>query len=287
MKNISSTKLYILGLFLSISVINTFAQDNFYTTLKPRFLQYCENGLIDSKKHSISFSITSNFFTVKYFPTSVIQEGYEVPLRIRLIQNKKDFSVQYQFSLKNNFKLESTARLVSNFSNTPYNINSFTGRYQTLYMQTSIFKSLSLDLGLRYDIIINNSIRLFNINFGGYLTNNLSYSSSKTSNVINVHQSKRQFLSNNGDLYTLNLSESYTLVKRSVLGVYIGVSKDISLTKNLFITLQFNNYFGTKNVLTRHTINYDIPEINLKNSTIGSIDGGGQTYSLGLRWVLD
>jgi hypothetical protein len=77
----------------------------------------------------------------------------------------------------------------------------------------------------------------------------------------------------------------YTIKNRVNLGFYVGLSKDIRITENLFLTARFNNHFGSNSIISEHVFNYSLSTYGIIEEVRGNLTAKGRMLALGLRWI--
>ncbi|MGM0477813.1 MAG: hypothetical protein ACQERC_01225 [Bacteroidota bacterium] len=154
--------------------------------------------------------------------------------------------VNYQYTLPKNFFLEGAFKYLKYW--TYFETNDWIIDF---YDHLSGFSTLSFSLGGGFRFVGQNNLRFFDLHAG------LSFGI--TDNPIG----NGQYLSNsvtyqdgNGNQGTLNYSWQYQFISRYSLGFYLGLSKDIRVTKNLYVTARYHYQFGKNSELTEHTINF-------------------------------
>jgi len=146
---------------------------------------------------------------------------------------------------------------------------------------SSAYALYSFDLGTGYKIVVNNNLRLFDVHLGlslNVVAHNKKGVNEFTSFSINYRDKlgsqKKMFLS------------QYTIIeKKAVLAYYIGLSKDIRITNNLYLTTRYHNYFGRKSTISKHTFKYQLPDFGIDNEVTAKITAKGKMYTFGLKWI--
>lgn len=259
------------------------AQENkksdFFSKLESHFKQ----GIVEKNRHSIGFSIATNYFPLTISPTSSV---IKTTPNFKFFPRHNSFFLKsayfdYGFHLAKNIFVECGIGYVNNYSSATIDLSSF-GQTNEFSYYVSAFNTYSLDLGAGYKVVVKNKVRLFDLRFGMHLSildgQLRSFNPTELTSI---------FSNSSGQQLSFTMTESDNIVKNIAVGTYLGVSKDISLTKNLFLNLRYNKYFGKNMILSRHVFSYQIPDLNIDNSVDGAISSAGQMYSLGLHWVFN
>lgn len=185
--------------------------------------------------------------------------------------------INYQYTLPKNFFVE------SGFQYLKYWTNFRTDEWVSeMFDNVSGFSTFSFSLGGGYRFIGENNLRFFDIHTG--------FTLGVTDNKIGSGQSHSYvwfYQDGNGNAGVMNYSWQYRITSRYSLGFYLGISKDIRINENLYVSARYHYQFGKNSELTEHIINYDLPTIGINNSVRASVTAKGQMFGLGLRWLFD
>lgn len=239
-----------------------------------------ERRLIANGTHIISFLAANNQYPLIIKDPSFLLDGEitrGIPLRKPFFNIVDGLYINYQYSLPKNVFLESGFKYLKYW--TYFETNEWILNY---YDHLSGFSTLSFSIGGGYRLIGKNNLRFFDLHSGFSLgiTDNQIGSGQSLSNYVN-------YKDNNGNPEVLSYSWQYQIISRYSLGFYLGVSKDIRVTKNLYATVRYHYQFGKKSELTDHLINYYASALNYSNTVRASNTAKGQMIAIGLRWLFD
>ncbi|MCC5924799.1 MAG: hypothetical protein JJT77_13530 [Crocinitomicaceae bacterium] len=239
-----------------------------------------ERRSIANGTHIISFLAANNQYPLIIKDPSLLMDGEitrGIPLRKPFFNIVDGLYINYQFSLPKNIFLEAGFKYLKYW--TYFETNEWVLNY---YDHLSGFSTLSFSFGGGYRLIGKNNLRFFDLHSGFSLgiTDNQKGSGQSLSNYVN-------YIDNNGNLEELSYSWQYQITSRYSLGFYLGASKDIRVTKNLYTTVRYHYQFGKSSELTDHVINYNISSLNLSNTVRASNTAKGQMVAIGLRWLFD
>jgi len=235
---------------------------------------------IDSKKHLLSLSASHNLYPVGVAPSLLMEGEYitKTTSRLGLIDA---LYINHQFTLNQKLHLETGFKYVKHYHGYQGNLYHFIngGRFGEMM---SIYSTFFFDFGGAYRVITNNNFRLFDLHAG------ISIGiADKKAGTTGSFSTTRTYTDWDGNSGILNFSSSYVITNRMNFGWYVGVSKDIRITENLYLTGRFHNYFGKSRSFSHHTINYSLSTIGVQSETYGNITSKGRMYSLGLKWLFN
>ncbi|RFC55670.1 hypothetical protein [Brumimicrobium aurantiacum] len=183
--------------------------------------------------------------------------------------------INYQYSLPKNFFVEAGFKYLKHW--TYFKTNDW-----AISMETDIssFSTLSFSLGSGYRFVGENNLRFFDVHAGV----TLGITDNPVGNGGSFSRSF-EYTDYNGNTGMFSYNLQYQITSRYSLGFYLGLSKDIRVTKNLYLTARYHYQFGENSELTGHTISYSLPTLGLYDTVKASNTAKGQMLALGLRWM--
>lgn len=193
------------------------------------------------------------------------------------------FYFNYEYALPKNFFIEAGYKKLYHWMNLKTVGNEKVDMVVDVEANSSLFSTHSFNLGGGYRIVGQNNLRYIDIHAG--------FSVGRTDNPVgsggSTFSAKLPYEDFNGDKGLMDLSWKYKISSRYYYGFHLGVSKDIRVSKNLYLTARYHYQFGKNSEVSEHLIDYTIPTLNIKESVRGSNTAKGQMFALGLRWVFD
>jgi hypothetical protein len=263
-------------LFFLICSLGLSAQTVERFTLKGFFASLAENQ-IEGNRHLLSFSASQNRFPLILTYPTILMEG-DVYNRNRHGINAVDaLYINYQYTLDPSFYLEAGYK---------FQLYYF-GYYSDWYLgiggeDLSTYNVNSFDLGGGYRFKAENGLRLFDVQAGL----NVGIASQPRGYVWS-DENTRNYVDWSGNQGVFDVRLEYEMMHRVNLGWYLGLSKDIRVTENLFLTARYHRYFDVGRNFSRHTINYSISTLGVQHETYGRMSTRGETFALGLKWLFD
>jgi hypothetical protein len=234
--------------------------------------------LIPRGAHILTLALSNNTYPLIINDPSLLLAS-EISRKITdpFVQYADALYINYQFTLPHHFFVESGFKYLKHW--TYFRTNEWVAKH---YYNISGFSTLSFSLGTGYRIVGDNNLRFFDLHTGFTLgiADNPIGNGDAFSNAI-------EYIDNNGQAGVLSYAWQYQIISKYSLGFYLGVSKDIRLTKNLYATARYHYQFGKNSQLTEHQISYDVPTLNLYNTVRGGNSAKGQMIAIGLRWLFD
>lgn len=268
-------------LLISFLVISkAFSQENNQVYKFKHIISKFEHKPIAAKKHLLSFSASHNLYPLILETPSILMDGDLITRTTHRVGLIDALYINYQYTVNPSMYLETGFKYIKHYHGYNGNIYHFIngGIINDLF---SIYSTLSFDFGCGYRIITNNNFRLFDLHAGI----SLGMVDNKVGSGGTFSPPPSIYTDRNGNTGVLNFSSSYIITNRTNLGSYIGVSKDIRITENLYITARFHNHFGKNRSFSQHTINYSLSTIGVENEAYGRITSKGRMYALGLKWL--
>lgn len=238
-----------------------------------------EHKPIAAKSHLISLSASHNLYPFIVGSPSLLMNGDLITRTTHRLGLIDALYINYQYTLNPNWYIETGFKYLKHYHGYNGNIYHFING-GTINDLISIYSTFSFDFGCGYRIITKNNFRLFDLHAGisvGFVDNKVG-----SGGTFSSSSSYTDWAGNTG---VLNFSSSYIITNRINMGSYIGVSKDIRITENLFLTARFHNHFGKNRSFSQHTINYSLTTIGVTNEAYGRITSKGRMYALGLKWL--
>lgn len=234
--------------------------------------------LITKGTHILTLALSNNTYPLIINEPSLLLAP-EISRKITdpFVQYADALYINYQFSLPHHFFIESGFKYLKHW--TYFRTNEWVANH---YYNISGFSTLSFSLGTGYRIVGNHNLRFLDLHTGFTLgiADNPIGNGDAFSNSI-------EYIDNNGQTGILSYAWQYQIKSRYNLGFYLGVSKDIRITKNLYATARYHYQFGKNSQLTEHQISYNVPTLNLYNTVRGGNSAKGQMVAIGLRWLFD
>jgi len=237
---------------------------------------------INQGKHIISFYGVNNQYPLIIKDPSLlladeIYKGFSPSFGRGLGATVDALYINYQYTLPKNFFVE------SGFQYLKYWTNFRTDKWIAGFNDNlSGFSTLSFSIGSGFRFVGENNLRFFDVHAGFTLgiTDNKIGSGQSFSNSF-------PYQDGNGNIGVMNYAWQYRIISRHSFGFYFGFSKDIRITKNLYVTARYHYQFGKNSELTEHIINYNLPTLGINNTVRASVTAKGQMFGVGLRWFFD
>lgn len=227
--------------------------------------------------HAISFYVANNQYPIILGRnTSLLQKRRSPGFNREFLVNSA--VLKYEFSLKNNWYIESTFKYMQNtysYKVKPGMLYGF-GRndgYATMY------GSLNIDLGGGYRIRAKNNLRIVDFCVGlslGFLDVKKGDFGQFTTEYIYPDEN------NNSGFLSINANSE--VINTFFYAFYVGFNKDVRLTNNLFLTGRYTYHLGSWSRHTEFNVNYSASSYNINSSVKGYLTGEGQVFALGLKW---
>lgn len=237
---------------------------------------------IEKNKHLISFYAVNNQYPLIIKDPSLllaneISKGFPPAFGRSLGGTVDALFINYQYTLPKNFFVE------SGFQYLKYWTNFRTDEWIVkAYDNLSGFSTLSFSFGGGYRLVGEHNLRFFDVHAG--------FTMGITDNKIGSGQSfsgSLPYQDGNGNSGVLEYAWQYKIISRTSFGFYLGVSKDIRITKNLYATARYHFQLGKNSKLTEHFIQYNIPTLGINEVVRASNTAKGQMFGIGLRWFFD
>lgn len=227
-------------------------------------------------KHVIGVFATNNRYPIyMQNPSLILLQEANLPSRAFGIFN--DIYLNYTYNLKKNFSLEGGISYQSVFHG--YRINEWLAMNGgPLSDFWSAYKLLSFNIGTGYKIITSSNKKLFDIQTGF----TFGFSDNKRGNGKSYFVSDPYTAANNSS-GNVSVASSFRVVNSSFIGLYFGLSKEVKVTDNLFVSATFLNQFGFS-TLSEHTYQYFVTGIEIENTVKGIVSPRSRTIGIGLRW---
>ena len=261
-------------------------QDNFKNRIINATEQHLKKGVVNKGKHSLGIAVSINRFPLFVDENSSFVSaftGFRNYSKNTTFINNSIF-LDYRYNLRKTIFLEGGFKYQNFLSGKDINITSI-GLNALVKSQFTAFSAYELDFGVGYKIIVDNSWRLFDVHFGANFA--MVDGPKRQLNTLTDNELEISGSNLNGQFLVFSLSESSEIINKFVFAGYYGIAKDICITKNLFINLRYNRYFGKNNIFSKHVFTYEIPQLGIKNSVNGSIKSSGKMYTIGIRWVFN
>jgi len=276
---------YTVTINFFIFSIALFGQENIKNKLINSVENHLNYGAAKSGKHSFGIAVSTNRFPLIINGNSSFvstNSNFKNNFGITTFIHNSIF-LDYRYNLSGTIFLESGFKYQNFMRGSEINLSSLGGG--TRRTLSSAFSAYVLDFGFGYKVIVGDYWRLFDIHFGA----NFSIIDGPKRQITTVNDNETQISDSNldGQSYVFSMSESSEIVNKFALAFYYGIAKDICITKNLFVNLRYNRYFGKNNILSNHVFSYEVPELGIKNSVSGTIDTSGKMYTVGIRWVFN
>lgn len=270
-------------LVLIYIVFNTFiglTQEKNSTKNKFSFDNWFEKSSIQPKKHILSILVSNNQYPlILQGPSTFLEQNLTQGFRIGNRPLIDAVYLNYQYSLKHHFFVETGFKYIKHYIG--YKANRwFVNSAGTLKEIHSTYSTLSFDIGTGYRIIVNNNLRLFDVHTGV----SLGFTDNKIGAGSNLSSSST-YIDAMGNVGTVELFAQQIITNRFNLGFYLGLSKDIRVTDNLYLTARYNNHFGKKSVISESTIYYSLSTVGIVNVVKANTTAKGKMYAVGLRWI--
>lgn len=254
----------------------------FLTSIESKTELKSKNRKIEKHKHLLSFYGVNNQYPLIIKDPSLILadeifKGFPPSFGRRLGATIDALYINYQFTLPKNFFVESGFQYLKYWTN--FRTNKWIADY---YDNRSGFSTLSFSLGSGYRFIGENNLRFFDVHAGF----TLGITDNKVG-AVQSHSGSFPYQDGNGNIDVVDYAWQYRIKSRFSLGFYLGVSKDIRITKNLYATARYHYQFGKNSELTEHFIQYNIPTLGVNEVVRASNTAKGQMFGIGLRWLFD
>jgi hypothetical protein len=233
-------------------------------------------GNIKPQTHILTIALANN-----QYPLIIKDPSVLLAKEIKSEMNEPNYklvsalNINYQFSILKNYFLESSFNSLRQW--TYFKTNEW---IVDMYQHVSGFSVYCFSFGGGIRIVGENKFRFFDIHSGltiGITDNPKGKGQSFSSSFY--------YQDGNENIGLLSYSWQYQIISRVSYGFYIGLSKDIRITDNLFATFKYQNQFGKRHEFTNHTITYNIPTLGISETVRASNTLKGQMMCLGLRWV--
>lgn len=246
-------------------------------TLKGFFASLAENQ-IEGNRHLLSFSASQNRFPLILTYPSILMDGSTIDRPRAIPFGIVDaLYINYQYTLDPSFYLKAGYKFqLYHFG---YQADWYLGIGSDAW---SIYNVNSFDLGGGYRIKATNGLRLIDVHAGL----NLGIAS-QPKGYEWYFEDSRNYEDLSGNQGVFNVRYSYEMMHQVNWGWYLGFSKDIRITENLFLTARYHRYFDVGRNFSQHTINYSISTIGVQHETYGRMSTRGETFALGLKWLFD
>jgi|SRR5690554_43114 len=283
MKNNKNTNL--LALVFALFSFCAFTQKNSSTendASQSKIQERAERRLIKPGTHILSLLPSNNQYPLIIHDPSVLLKrettrGFNKHLTFAI----DALYLNYEYALPKNFFVESGFKYLKHW--TYLETNDWIIKYGGFRKDfRSTFSTLSFNFGGGYRFVGENNLRFFDVHAG--------FSLGITDNPVGnggSFSASKPYEDSNGDQGIMSYSWIYRISSRYYYGFYLGLSKDIRVTKNLYVTARYHYQFGKNSELTEHLINYDLPTLDINNTVRASNTAKGQMYALGLRWFFD
>ena len=211
-------------------------------------------------------------------PTLLFKGRYNYR-RVNRIQLVDAVYFNYAYILSSKLFFEAGFRYVNHF--TTFTINPVVVKYGLRQDAHSNFATLSFNVGSGYRVIDaknrNWVTLLYGLNFGI-----VDMDTEKgTESFYSIYEPYENI---NGELDYLYIESLRETIRRTYFGAYLGVSKDIRITRNLYATIRFHYQFAPFQRLTKHTIYYSLPSYNTEQELTGGLSASGFMYGFGFSW---
>jgi hypothetical protein len=272
---------FVLFFFSSFAVCQE-ADDQFPTRVDSNAELKAKKRKIDANKHLLSFYGVNNQYPLIIKDPSLlladeIFKGLPPSFGRRLGWTVDALFINYQYTLPKNFFVESGFQYLKYWSN--FRTDKWIAEY---YDNLGGFSTLSFSIGTGYRFVGENNLRFFDFHTG--------FTLGITDNKVGTGQSYSDsfpYQDGSGNVGIVNYLVEYRIKSRTCLGFYLGLSKDIRITKNLFATARYHYQFGKNSELTDHFIQYNIPTLGINEVVRASSTAKGQLVGVGLRWLFD
>jgi hypothetical protein len=268
----------VIAIFTLFSPLFVSGQESRSEKIKTSFNNWFEKSTIAPNKHILSLlpSNNQNPLILQSQSAFLLQDTH---LKAHTFFGKVDaLYVNYQYTLKRNCFIEGGFRYVNYLNG--YNGNRAMMLAGVIGYARTVYATYAFDVGTGFGVVVNNNLKLFNVHAGI----NLGIIDQKLGTYLSFQHSM-PYLDGNENLGIFEISTIYTIKKKANVGFYLGLSKDIRITENLYLTGRFHNYFGSKEGFSEHVINYSLPTYNITEEVRGNLSLKGRMVALGLRWV--
>lgn len=276
------TKIILISLLVSFLLfpISGSTQEKSSPKIKIGLNNWFDKSSIKPNEHIFSILASNNQYPLILLGPSVfLQQNFTRPFAFTKRYMIDAAYLNYEYTLKHNFFVEGGfkyLKYVTGFKSNFWIINK-AGPY---YYSESLYSTLSFDFGSGYRIIVNDNIRLFDFHAGisiGITNNKIG-----TGRISYLNNTYIDAMNNIG---ILEYYSEGIITNRFNLGYYIGISKDIRVTNNLYFTARYNNHFGENSIVSKHIINYSLSTLGIVNSVPAKLTAKGKMYAIGLRWI--
>lgn len=262
-------------LFTSFVVTSSVFTQNDTTRQVKRY----EKRIIHPNRHIFSLIVTNNQYPlILRNQSALLQQNFTRGFDTFTLLDA--LYINYQYSLNRNFFIESGFKYFKYYYG--YEANQWIVKYGRTSAFASLYSALSFDLGSGYRIVVNNNLRLFDVHAG--------VSIGITDNPVGSGDSfnnSSEYTDEMGNEGIFEINSSYSITNRVNFGAYFGLSKDIRITDNLYLTVRYHRHFGQSSEISEHTINYSLSTLNIQNEVRANLTAKGEMYGVGLRWVFD
>lgn len=253
---------------------------NYFSDLKIQ--ERAEKRYIQPGKHIISLLPSNNQYPLILEKSDVfIKDESTRGLLTRHATKIDALYLNYEFTLPENFFVASGFKYLRQWTYLQANRAVIqNGGFN--YDHVSSFATLSFNVGAGYRFVGKNNLRFFDVHAGlsiGFTDNPIGSGG--------YYYNSKPYEDINGNQGVMNYGWSYQISSRYYYGFYLGISKDIRITKNLYLTARYHYQFGKNSKLTEHLIHYELPTLGINNTVRASNTAKGQMFALGLRWLFD
>lgn len=274
MKKNTIISFVIFALFYSTMGLS---QEKPNSKLKLAIKKYTSSTDFQINKHVFSVLASNNQYPlILKDPSAFLQQNFTRGIDRYTVLDA--VYLNYQYSLKHQFFSEFGFKYLKYFDG--YRANPWLIQSGTTGFTQSVFSTLSFDFGFGYRIIVNNNLRLLDLHVGF----TLAFTDSKVGSGRTEYYSGT-YTDGMGNVGTNEIFYQYSITNRFSSGLYIGISKDVRLTENLYLTARYNNHFGRNSIISEHVFNYSLSTVGIVNEVKGNLTAKGQMYAVGLKWV--
>ncbi|MFD1553640.1 hypothetical protein DNU06_17145 [Putridiphycobacter roseus] len=271
----------ILLIFIFLNTSNIYGQNNNFKKIETSINKYFEKAAIMPNKHILSILPSVNQYPIIFqSPPVLFEKDHKRNLVGGIVNIVDAFYFNYEYTLNHNIFVEAGFKYLNYY--TSYGTNDWLIQSGHRGTSTSAYSTYSFDFGGGYRVVMKNNLRLFDVHIG--------FSTAFTDNKVGTGEESylnEPYQDGMGNIGTLEIYSNYTITKRFNLGFYIGLSKDIRVTDNLYLTARYNNSFGQNNTFSEHTFAYSLSTYGIVNEVKGNLTTKGQMYAIGLRWVFN
>lgn len=269
----------IILIFVLLFSKSIFGQAKGFINFKTSITEYFEKAKILPSKHIFSILPSVNQYPlILQSPSILFEQNHKRNLVGGIVNIVDAFYFSYEYTLKHAFLVETGFKYLNYY--TGYTTNNWLVQSGPRGSTTSTFSTYSFDFGAGYRVKVNNNLRLIDVHVG--------FSAAYTDNKVGAggeSYTNELYQDGMGNTGTLEIYSFHVITKRFNLGYYLGLSKDIRVTDNLYLTARYHNSFGRNSIFSEHTFNYSLSTVGIVNEVKGVLTTKGQMYAVGLRWV--